>query len=68
MECKPSHNFSEIDLNLMYADDFLSFPLPPRTKVNFVLTNNSQPNLLLVVAVYLDNQTASQEHELGGFP
>lgn len=55
MECKPSHNFSEIDLNLMYADDFLSFPLPPRTEANFVLTKNSQPNLLLVVAVYLDN-------------
>lgn len=45
MKCKLSHNFSEIDLNLIYADDFIS-------EANSVLTKNSRPSLLLGIAMY----------------
>lgn len=47
MKCKLSYNFSEIDLNLIYVDDFIF-------EVNFVLIKNFRFSLLLGIVMYLE--------------
>lgn len=61
MKCKLSHNFSEINLNLMFSDDFNSFPHPLEIEANFISVQNFQTNVLLVISMYLD-ETTFQEH------
>lgn len=58
MKCKLSHNFSEINLNLMFSDHFISFPYALEIEAKFILVQIFPTNLLLVISLYLNNKTA----------